>query len=375
MGNKETILNLFKGIKTPLSLCERGFIEYADEDNYCIKLSNMHITIKASIVQELANGIDRLFDEYILALKQCEQYYNVEKLYYNKSYGFKIAKISEKYWEIIKDYTYIHDYQKSGEKDIFEPNENMIKVYTQNHPTYGTDFHTILKLVKDEESINDYWLCWNFIDKSVYFRRSEFKQDGLWSVEYVQKWIKEKLIPDVNGFYVRQFLKRKRNHIREWLGNQYSFKEMQYISTKRHIDLVELKNIFRILQGYYYSSLRDTYIERYEIQALFVIVYNLVAKCTMMNQRDLEYISKHLFEKNCSYSMLLAKISEESKNVTEREESVNYYISFLFDAMIICINNYMIEVNSNEIRNFIDLLRPSIDKYNLYKLLEKAIEY
>ena len=95
----------------------------------------------------------------------------------------------------------------------------------------------------------------------------------------------------------------------------------------------------------------------------------------MINQYDLAYISKHLFEKNCNYSMLLEKLSEESKNVTEREGNVNYYISFLFDAMIICITNYVIKVDFNEIKNFINLLKPLIDKYNLYKLLEKAIEY
>ena len=87
------------------------------------------------------------------------------------------------------------------------------------------------------------------------------------------------------------------------------------------------------------------------------------------------YISKHLFEKSCNYSILLAKLFEESKKVTEKQGDINYYISFLFDAMIICITNYMIEVDSNEIKNFIDLLRPSIDQYNLYKLLEKSIEY
>lgn len=378
LGNKETILSLFKGIRTPLSLCKRGFVEYADKEYYCIKLNNMHITIKSSIVQELANGIDRLFDEYVLALKACEHYYNVEKLYYDKSYGFRIAKISEKYWEIIKDYTYMHDYQKSGEKDVFEPNEYMIKIYTQNHPVYGTDFHAILKLVKDEESIfrnNEYWLCWDFIEKSIYYKRDEFTEEGVWSVEYVQEWIKEKLIPDVNDFYLRKISKRKRNYIKEWLENQYSFRELQYIYTERHIDLVQFNNILRRLQGYYYSSLRDTCIERDEIQALFLIVYNLVAKCTMMNQYDLEYISKHLFEKSCNYSILLTKLSEESKKVTEKQGDINYYISFLFDAMIICITNYEIEIDSNEIKNFVDLLRPSIDQYNLYKLLEKAIEY
>ena len=377
-GNKETISNLFKGVKTPLSLCKRGFIKYTNKKDYTIMLNNTHMTIESSIVQELANGIDRLFDEYVLALKECERYYNVENLFYDKSYGFRIVKISEEYWEIIKEYIYRHDYQKSGEQDIFEPNENMIKIYTQNHPTYGTDFHAILKLVKDEESIfrnNDYWLCWDFIDKSIYYKRDEFTEEGFWSVEYVQKWLKEEFIPDVNDFCLSQLSKRKRNHKKEWLKNQYSFRELQYIYTEKHIDLVEFKNILRILQGYYYSSLRDTCVERDEIQALFLIVYTLIAKCPMMNQYDLAYISKHLFEKSCNYSILLAKLFEESKKVTEKQGDINYYISFLFDAMTICITNYMIEVDSNEIKNFIDLLRPSIDQYNLYKLLEKSIEY
>ena len=61
-GNKETILNLFKGVKTPISLCKRGFIKYKNKKDYAIMLNNTHITIESSIVQELANGIDRLFD-------------------------------------------------------------------------------------------------------------------------------------------------------------------------------------------------------------------------------------------------------------------------------------------------------------------------
>lgn len=385
LNNKQIINQLFKGIKTDPKYDLRGFISYhTKEDDYCIQLGNNKFILNREETLELCTIVDDFTSEYMESLMEVEEKLGTIRFKRSRKGAYKLIKINTELWKMILRFMSKNDaYNTSGEWSIFDPNEYMIKVYSQNHKRYQNGYHSIINLERDYDDIfdkysipnNDIWLVWkpHFKVHSL----SELKninESNNWNAKIAFKWLTEELIPKViyeNTVSSNIFGKPKLAY-NDFLE---TFNIYSYISTDcvQIIEIDDIKNKLNLLEAInylqsFFSVYESIFLKKENIANIYLALIEVLRSSKKF---DIGYVTGNLgFTKTNDYKILIQDIERYTSKI---EDSIvgNFSIDTTLRCILVTLRDFDCSLSENQISNICSLLEPLVEIYNRESLLNK----
>lgn len=385
LNNKQIINQLFKGIKTDPKYDLRGFISYhTKEDDYCIQLGNNRFILNKEETYELCTIVDDFTSEYMESLMEVEEKLGTISFKRSRKGAYKLIKINTELWKMIVRFMSKNDaYNTSGEWSIFDPNEYMIKVYSQNHKRYQNGYHAIINLERDYDDIfdqysipnNDIWLVWkpHFTVHSLKDLQN-IDEKSNWNAIMTFKWLIEELIPKViyeNTISNNIFGKPKIAY-RDFLE---TFNVYSYISTDciQIIEIDKIKSKLNLLEAMnclqsFFSVYESTFMKKENIDNIYLALIEVLRSSKKF---DIGYVTGNLgFTKTNDYKTLIQDIQNYTSKI---QDSIvgSFTIDTTLRCIVVTLRDFECSLSENQISNICSLLKPLIEIYNREILLKK----
>ncbi|MCM1991162.1 HNH endonuclease [Oceanirhabdus seepicola] len=388
MDSEQIINQLFKGINTNPEHGLRGFISHPNGDKgFYIQLANNRFILNSEETNELCSIVDDFVEEYFNSLVEVEKKLNTINFVKSKNDGFKLIRIDNELWRKIISFTAKNDaFNSSGEWSVFEPNEYMLKIYTNNHEKYGSGHHAIIHLERDYDKLfnnyleadNKIWLVWKPYFKINKSEDIESLNDkGYWSIKKVFEWLTSEMIPRViyedmvqyniwgkpkvsfegfvNSFDVSRFVD---------YNNVFLIQEKEEIDSSR-----KLLNIIDYLQSFF-STYETIFLRKEEIENIYK---GLLLIINNSKKIGISYISGNLGFTN---ARTMEKLIEEINNYIQKIDDSkigSYTIDTTLSCLQVCLRDFECKISLEEIHNVYFYLEPLINIYNRDKILKKNI--
>ena len=388
LNNNQIINQLLRGIRTDPHYDLRGFISHPSKDNgYYIQLGNNNFILSEEETYELCSIIDDFADEYIKALIEVEKKLGTIKFKKTKSGSYKLIKINTTLWKQIVEFTAKNDsYKNNGEWNIFEPNEYMIKVFTQNHQKYGNGYHAIIHLEREQSSYFDnyffpndkLWLVW----KPYYtiYRNKDVDDINVisdkkyWSLNTVFDWLSKELIPKVvyeNTISYNVFGKPNityKEFVEKFSISDYIDTDFIWlIDSNDIINAIQFFKAIQSIQGFF-STNKSIFLKKESIQNIYYAVLKVLENSEGI---DLSYIAGNLGLSNVnSYEKLIEEINKYIKGL---KDSVigSFTIDTALRCIYVCLRDFNCSLTFTQIQEIYELIRPLVEIYNRETLLNR----
>lgn len=385
LNNNQIINQLFKGTKTNPEYNLRGVVSHpTKKDGYYIQLGNNRFILSTEETYELCTIIDDFTEEYMESLIEVEEKLGTMNFKKSRNGAYKLIKINTELWKMIVQFMKKNDaYNASGEWSIFEPNEYMIKVYSQNHKRYRNGYHAIINLERSYDDIfdnysipnNEIWLVWKPHFKMYSLNEVQnINVRNNWNAQITFKWLTEELIPMViyeNTVSSNIFGKPKIPYC-DFLEtfNVYSYVSTDFIHI---IEINNMKNKIKLLEATeylqsFFSVYEAIFLKKDDIKNIYLALLEILKSSIKI---DLGYITGNLgFTKTNNYEILIKDI-ENYINKVNAGIVGNYVIDTTLRCIVVSLRDFECLLSENQIKNICDLLKPLIDIYNREILLRK----
>lgn len=388
LDNKQIINQLFRGINTKPEHGLRGFIPHSDSNGgYYIQLGNNRFILNAEETDELCSIIDDFVKEYLDSLIEVEKKLQTINFIKSKNDGYKLIRIDNVLWRKIVDFAKKNDaFNSSGEWSVFEPNEYMLKVYTQDHYKYGSGYHAIIHLERDFDKIlnnyfvadNKIWLVWKpyfTIHKNEDI--SVINDKEYWSTNKVIEWLTEELIPRViyedsvcSNIWGKlkisydDFIKNFDISNYADTDNIFLIEDQSYINNcKKILEIIE------VLQSFF-STYETIFLKKEELKNIYLALLMIINKSKKV---EISYISGNLgFEKVITEEDLIGEINEYIQNTNDTKVG-SFTIDTTLRCMQVCLRDFKCILSLEEIHKVYSFIEPLITIYNRDKVLKKNI--
>lgn len=385
LDNTEIIQQLFKGAKTDPKYNLRGFIVHpSKQEGYYIQLGNNRFVLNTEETYELCSIVDDFTEEYIKSLVEVEK--NLETITFKKAKngGYKLIKITIGLWRQIVNFIRNNDaYNTFGEWSVFEPNEYMIKVYTQNHKKYENGYHTIIYLEREYDKIFDnfnapddeIWLVWkpHFTIHNDNDIKSISKNKN-WSPQMAFTWLTEELIPMViyENTVSSNFFGKPKIIYSEFIKNFEikSFIDTDFVYIINSEDILNERSLLEAMEHMqsFFSVYETIFLKKEDINNMYLAVLRILENSKNI---DLGYITGNLgFTKTNSYEKLMEDINNY---INEIKDSIvgSFTIDTTLRCIVVCLRDFKCSISINQIQEICYLLKPLIKIYNREALLKK----